>query len=428
MKLNLIRTTAIALCVGLMVGMPFVWADETAVVNMYIDENDVIKHIDRHMYGINYEWGGNEPAEMLVKKGTTEINPAYAEAFDGCLPQGRAAGMSANRLFWKGAIGNLEDRTLQKFWYFPPRKQTFGPVEWFKANMSADPDTKFIYAVNLYDTQENIADLVEFLRGDGTVNYNGGEDWAAKRKALGIENPVNIMAFELANEIDVASEGAWTIDRYLDACRRTIQTIRSVDPDAKIAVMTKTDRPYTWPQWHRTLLAELGDQIDYIATHNYYSSFQDVGRYISTAKTIDRDIREITGDDRIKILFTEQAGKSKSDVYGSVGYRCPHTMEGVLQTAEWYVRAASMPAIEASSYHCLSSAGWVVLYSYQGKLKLTAIGDLIRMCATYFTGDSLRVRQTGYAYDVEESGQQIVSAAVKTEDGINLILVNQKRL
>ena len=74
-------------------------------------------------------------------------------------------------------------------------------MEWFKANMSVEEDTAFIYAVNLYDTQENIADLVEFLSGDGTVNYNGGVDWAAKRKALGLEKPVNIMAYELGNEL-----------------------------------------------------------------------------------------------------------------------------------------------------------------------------------------------------------------------------------
>ncbi len=99
--------------------------------------------------------------------------------------------------------------------------------------MSVEEDTAFIYAVNLYDTQENIADLVEFLSGDGTVNYNGGVDWAAKRKALGLEKPVNIMAYELGNELDAGSEGAWDINRYLEACRKTIQTIKSVDPNAK---------------------------------------------------------------------------------------------------------------------------------------------------------------------------------------------------
>lgn len=420
-----IRTAACALCLCLALGSFGVYADEPKSVNVYVDESKVVKRIDRTMYGINYEWGGTEPSTMLLKAGTTEVNPDYAECFDGVLPQGRAAGMSANRLFWKGAIGSLEDRTLQKFWYFAPKKQTLGPVEWFKANMSVEEDTAFIYAVNLYDTQENIADLVEFLSGDGTVNYNGGVDWAAKRKALGLEKPVNIMAYELGNELDAGSEGAWDINRYLEACRKTIQTIKSVDPNAKIAVMRKTTWQDGWQNWHRELLRELGDQIDYIAAHNYYSGWSDAGGFMKSVKVIEDDIKNITGSDRIKILFTEHAGKSTSSVYGSVGYRNPHTMRGVLETAEWYTRAAAQPVIEASSYHCLISAGWSVIYSYEGKLHRSAIGDLIRICATYFWGDSLDIKTTGFDVKNEGDGPQIMASAVKTEEGINLFMVNQ---
>lgn len=426
-----IRTAACTLCLCLALGSFGVYADEPKSVNVYVDESKVVKRIDRTMYGINYEWGGTEPASMLVKPGTTEINPDYAECFDGVLPQGRAAGMSANRLFWKGAIGDLEDRTLQKFWYFAPRKQTLGPVEWFKANMSVEEDTAFIYAVNLYDTQENIADLVEFLSGDGTVNYNGGVDWAAKRKALGLEKPVNIMAYELANEIDAGSEGAWDINRYLEACRKTIETIKSVDPDAKIAVMRKTSWEDGWQNWHRTLLRELGDQIDYIAVHFYYNNWNDsagrhaVGGFLNWMKIIEDDIKNITGSDRIKILVTEQAGKSTSNVYGSAGYREPHTMKGVLETAEWYTRAAAQPIIEASSYHCLISAGWSVIYSYEGKLHRTGIGDLIRVCATYFCGDSLDTATTGFDMKKSSPGARAMTAAVKTDEGVNLFMVNQ---
>ncbi len=109
---------------------------------------------------------------------------------------------------------------------------------------------------------------------------------------------------------------------------------------------------------------------------------------MKSVKVIEDDIKNITGSDRIKILFTEHAGKSTSSVYGSVGYRNPHTMRGVLETAEWYTRAAAQPVIEASSYHCLISAGWSVIYSYEGKLHRSAIGDLIESARHIFGGDS----------------------------------------
>lgn len=402
----------------------YVNAEEINTVQVTVNEGKIVKHTSDVMYGINYEWGGDIPAAKVVGD-NVEIDETYIEAFDGVMPMARAAGMSANRLYWKGAIGKYSERTLQKFWYFDPRKQVWGPVEWFKANTSINPDTQFTFAINLYDTQENIADFVEFVSGDGTVNYNGGINWAKKRIELGLEKPINILAYELGNEIDAGSEGAWNIERYLDACRRTIATIRSVDPDAKICVMRKTTWTGEWAAWHRTLLAELGDEIDFIAMHQYY--YSDNVCVFSVGEIIKNDILNITGEDRIKILVTEQASKSTSDKWGTAEYRRPHTMDGVLSTAEWYVRAASMPYIYGAAYHCcFDSAGWAVVSPYEGKMLRTSIGDLIRLCNQYFVGDTLEVNMDGYKHDVENAGPEVMGAAVKTEKGINLILVNQK--
>lgn len=430
MKRKIAAVVAATLCTSFVCAAPLVLAEEKQqTAYMYIDENEVVKSIESTMYGINYEWGGTETESILLKKGTTEINPEYIKAFDGCLPQGRTAGMSANRLFWKGAIGDMEDRTLQKFWSNSPRKQTFGPVEWFTANLTVDPNTSFIYTVNLYDTQENIADLVEFLRGDGTVNYNGGVNWAQKRIELGLEEPINIMAFELANEIDAGSEGAWNSDRYVAACRRTIRTIRSVDPDAKIAVMRMTGgTAQTFPEWHRKLLRELGDEIDYIAAHHYPGFKYVVDIITSNVGVIAKDIKTITGDDRIKIMLTEcSMYPDDMNTWGTPGYRSPHTMKGVLTTAEFYLRASYFTPIATSSYHALNSANWAVVYEYNGKVERTAIGDLIRMSARNFVGDNLKVEQSQFVYNEpdNEKPENLAGAAIRTEDGINLFLMNQ---
>ena len=430
MKRKLAKVLAFVLVFTLLGSSFAVMAEDDGTVYMYIDENTVVKTVEPEMYGINFEWGDGKDGHVSIKNGTTEINPSYVEALDGILPMGRAAGMSANRLFWKGAIGDYADRTTQKFWWRNPQKQYYGPMEWIKANMAADPNTKFIMAVNLYDSQENIADLVEFLCGDGTVNYNGGTDWAKRRKELGVENPVNIMAFELGNELDAGSEGGWNEFRYAEACKRTIRTIRSVNPDAKIAIMRKTGGGDYWTNWHKQVLIECGEEIDYIISHNY-PNYPDIGTLVTTnTPKIMADVKNILGDDtKIKVIFTEHAMYPLDmNNVGTPKYNSPHAMIGVLGTAEWLLRASFYPPIVAASYHAITSANWAVVYEEGGKVKRTAIGDLLRMFAKYFVGDNLDVQQSGFVYNKPDNVNYIdvAGAALKSENGINLVLMNQR--
>lgn len=426
--MQLKRKTALLLAMILPIcsNIEAVKAQVSDSVQMYIDESQVIKYVYPEMYGINFEWGGGETVELALEGKTTEIREEYVKAFDGCMPQARAAGMSANRLYWKGAIGPMTDRTLQKFWENAPRKQQFGPVEWYKSCLAIDPSCKFIVTLNLYDTQENIADYVEFLLGDGTVNYNGGVNWAQERIKNGLEKPIDVFAFELANEIDVPSEGDWEIERYVAESKRTIQTIKSIAPDAKIAVMRKTESTADRDKWHRMLLYELGDQIDYIAVHLYYRNERSARP--TRFNELVKDIKSITGDDRIQILITEHAGNpTGSPVYDSVEYRMPHTMEGVLLTAEFYIMNSYIPAVRTASYHCINSANWSVAYTRSGRVERTGIGDLLRLSKDYFVGECIKISQSEYDPNYGEplNYDDSFGAAVKTDDGVNLYLVNR---
>ena len=283
-------------------------------------------------------------------------------------------------------------------------------------------DCQFVYTVNLNDTQENIADLVEFLRGDGTINYNGGINWAQKRIEYGIPDPVPIFAFELGNELDAGSEGAWTKERYTAACKETIATIRSIDPDAKIAVMKLTSFPGDWYKWHREVFKELASEIEYVVMHHYYAVNDTSGieKYI---KKMADDCAAIPGAEDIQILFTEHSCKPKSSVWSETyDYELPHTITGVLETAEWFARMNRSENVRGAWYHCIKSSSWAVEYPYEDTVKLTAIGDLLRMCNNNFVGTSVEIDQAGYN---PSSETQIITSAVLTDDGMNIMLVNE---
>ena len=400
-----------------------VYASANQEISVNIDENDVIKNIGEQMYGVNFEWG--DPREFITESQSTEINSDYVDCLDGYMPLARAAGMSANRLNWKGAIGNYESRTEQSFWGYTAKKQYLGPVEWIKANQQIQSDCKFIYTINMNDTQEDIGDLVEFLCGNGSTNPNGGINWANERIKLGIKKPVPIYAFELGNELDAGSEGSWNITKYLSACKETIATIKNVNPNAKISVMNQTvtwgNQQDTWMNWIEKLLDELGEDIDYISVHHYYlNDCEGINRILNQ---LYKDINRSEKTKNIKVIFTEHAAKpSDTTIYGSSGYRRPHTMEGVLETAEWFSRMSKVSFVDAAAYHAINSSYWAVAYSEDNTVKKTAIADLLEMCTEYFVGDSLDVTQSGYN---ENNSSDAFCSAVRTDDGMNIILVNK---
>ena len=277
-------------------------------VNMAVDESQVTRTIEREMYGINCEWAcGMNYDFLIMEDGELKTSPTFTEAWQDTFVFGRMAGNSSQSLFWKEAIGPLEDRDNQSLWYLND-KVYMGIIEWLNAVYSVTPDAKITYVVNFdTDTIENLADVVEFLVGDGTVNYNGGENWAEVRKSLGIENPVDIFTWELGNELDWTL--AWDVDDYVAYCKQVIPIIKSIDPDGKIACNVDTTAHANgdgWEEWHRKVLRELGDEIDYLTFHYYYPA-----NYVARANVpldrVEQDILDSTGSDRIKIYMSEQA-------------------------------------------------------------------------------------------------------------------------
>lgn len=378
--------------------------------------NEVLKNTTRLMYGANFEWGGEE---NIYLKDNLEINPEFVLCLSGNAPFNRMAGTSANNFYWKKAVGSLYSRSEQTMWG-QTKIIRFGPVEWINSVRSADADAKFIYTINLNDTENNIADLAEFLTGDGSVNYNGGLNWAQKRAEYGMSEPVQDIIWELGNELDLCDEELWSVDKYVQKARAGIEAIRSVDPEAKFACHASTyatELKTGWENWHRTVLRELGDDISYISMHYYYPTSGSFSNGEAALETVMSDITEITGRDDIRIIFTENASAAKAGDSSSENYRYPHTMAGTLATAEFYLRMLSHPEVVAANYHSINSSSWALCYVEDGKVKPTAILKLQKLFAQKLCGTALQT-------DVSGDGS-ICAGAVTDGDRLCLAVINK---
>ena len=168
------------------------------------------------------------------------------------------------------------------------------------------------------DTEIDVADLVEFLEGDGITNHNGGENWAQRRIAMGLKEPLKNVCYELGNEIEYKGNGLrrdWTKENYVAVARRFIAVIRSVNEDARISAVTPCSvwgrSKADWAEWHRHILFELGDQIDSLDYHSY-KAYRQTNVSATTVKSIMEDIKNATGSNRIKILESESGGSSNT--------------------------------------------------------------------------------------------------------------------
>ena len=408
--------------------LPKVFAAET-VVNMNIYEDTVTRSVEREMYGINYEWStGTGDSFVTDENGNYVLNPNFGEAWKGTLTFGRQAGSSSQEIKWKDAIGPTETRKKQSLWGMNGTVYR-GIVEWLQLLYSATPDVQIVYTVNLdSDTLENMADIVEFLVGDGTVNYNGGTNWAAERKRLGIENPVKVWAWEIGNEMDLIG---WDAERYAQYCKKVIPIIKSIDPNAKISCHAHTSvstNRADFAEWHRTVLKAVGKQIDYMSIHYYYQA-DFVSRGDPAFDALEKDIRELTGSDYIKLYFSEQAPWPNSLTYNKdnpFDYTLPHTIWGATAQAELYLRFMMRTSVAATTCHSAHSAAWCIGYvDDDGMYHLSPTGQMMKTFANYGVGDVLK-SELGTFESGKESNLNIAGAAIRDDNGnINVIFTNR---
>ena len=195
---------------------------------------------------------------------------------------------------WLDGVGPKDQRptVLERAWNSLETNQ-FGTnefIEWCKL-----VQTEPLLAFNLgTGTPEMAVALVEYC------NLAKGTKWSDLRRSHGYEQPHNVRAWCLGNEMD----GPWQMGHmpareYGRKARDTARQIRVIDESLQLIACgsSNTIMP-TYLVWDREVLEECYDQVDGISLHNYYGNTppltgNSASRYLAMNLDMERQILEI---------------------------------------------------------------------------------------------------------------------------------------
>lgn len=417
-------------------------ASETRETNLLttrvaVNESRIVRAVSPLLFGYNHDGPSDE--KVLFKNNS--IDDSVVDLCRGIpMPLNRiqAFGYYENTR-WKQCVGPFESREAVKMneWE-KPAKKAYGPLEALDFCLRVDPTARFTWNIHVKsDEPEDSADVAEFLTGDGK-KPRGATNWARLRIEAGIAKPVLVAIYEMGNEVDWANAPKrMTIETYIERSRRHMAAIRSVDPGAKIALHVAT-APWAyqqrfkedWREWHRKILRELGDSIDYLSFHPYYSGLP-ISMIEGYLDTIRDDIRTLTGTNRIKVFISEHATWPKDIAKKETWYEVL-TLSAALSVTHFLSRILERPEIEAATFHGFTHGGglWGLLdIGKETKIRYkTVFADLFQLIkrgigeqvlAATITGDKIR--------EATDGEKTLFSAtAMSTPGGMKLLLVNRE--
>ncbi len=403
--------------------------DDFLPAQITVQESVQLKAYTPDLFGLNYSW--NNTGHVLLDPATNEFDPEAAMlSHDVGFSLNRMSGSESQKFKWKAAIGPFEGRAPQKLWSWAKTEPILcGPIEWIEWLEAQNPDASVAWVVNMaQDSAEDMRDLAEFLVTEDTP-------WGARRAELGLGKAVNVKIWELGNEMDWVQH-KWTVDHYIEEARKAIAAIRSVDPNAVFAAHASTSPWHPsyqqegkdWRDWHREVLRELGDEIDYIAFHPYYSGIpiEMVDRYIGH---LEEDIQEVTGSNRIGIFISEHArwpAQPKTGEWRDNWFQT-HSLDGCLATSLFIARCMQRPSVTAAVYHSFSDGPWGLLYRDRSTNRLYSTGmmEVFRLLSD-IRGDYLpQVNISGLESDPSRPDFAFTVSAVASDSELALLVVNR---
>jgi len=426
--------------------------------DVVVNESNVIRPADRDLLGLDTEY---EFVPGITKE------PDYTELTDGykdiikdfyTIPVSRNGGTPSQTYEWRNIIGPFKDRkisnnSVRNSSLLPP---ILGPVEWIKSVLIINPKAKFIVDFNMFETAQENADYAQFLCAPADSK------WGMLRAKYGLTDPVNVMAFELGNELDFGQDldvdhiisqndmKAWGGDPKVDTsyvelyCKRaqaTIDAVRKVLPDAKFSACGKT-APFAifepsyhqdtsdnqvnsmyWRYWTIAVIKALGKDLDFMTLHEYYSGFAvpTINRFTDQFR---KDVDDTLPNNKIKFLITEHA--KWPSVEGNTPD--PKSLDGCLRTAEFLNFMYKRPDIAAMTYfNFMGLVSWGFLEYIDEQLYLTGPE---RIYKAYMSGLGDRIVNCDVKSDnalAQSDNDKVAFTVLATANGkrgLNIILIN----
>ncbi len=473
-----ILSTALAVATVL-AGMTVPVSAETLNATLAVNESVVLKEADKTMFGFNTD--SNWQTENAAAYGVSgNSRPELKEALDKYgfkVPMLRAF-LYYKNLNWKDLVGPVDDRTGDSY----SRIYTYGLVEWIKGMKELNEDIEFVFAVNVDDSEENLADLIRFLTlTPGDENAIGSDDinWPAKRIEYGLVEPVKIRCIELGNEYDnqcyAVTEDNPTgaagpqydydlekRDHYVARCNAIIPAMRAVNPDVKLSVVASSQPSAgikgteNYFQWNGKIIPELGPKADYVVVHYYptddLSNFGYFWDYERLGYQVEKFINELPAEDRPQVFISEYAlWRDLNDVQDPELRDRWSDMHAALIMGELLNRFNNQTSVGLAAHHTFMAGAstkdsysqhWGVLRPFDGgDYVLSPSGEYYKMATDaaegvivestlggndYATWKTTDLGDSAGVYNGVPGKKKITSTAFLQEDGsLNLLLVNR---
>jgi alpha-L-arabinofuranosidase len=122
---------------------------------------------------------------------------------------------------WKTMIGDRDRRPQYKGWWYPYSTNGFGIEDFVQFCQAAGFES--VFAINMEETPEDAADLVEYLNGPATST------WGRKRAANGHPEPYGIRYIEIGNEEK-------TDAHYIERFKLLAEAMHARDPKMRLII------------------------------------------------------------------------------------------------------------------------------------------------------------------------------------------------
>lgn len=313
--------------------------------NKPIANKDAVKNLEGYPM-CHFRFGGGSRTWTFWKE---TLGPYYSHD----IVVDRTFNNLAKYTGWTNNLTAVAGRQHNRNYLASYTKKKFGDIDMVKGMLEYDKNASFTVCLNvLTESIENLTDEIEFLTSDGTYNYNGGENWGKVRKEMYGLDPVNVFAWELGNENDLAG---CTIDEYVEIIKKVVPAIRSVDKTTPIAVHIATsDQGSVGVDFQRQLLIEVGDIVDYYVIHKYFTFNAVTAVCEPTLRKFIDDVEKFGDPERHKILFTEY----NTGWIANASDWCKNaSISSTVTLADYWIRMLNYPQLIEADFHAINGGG-----------------------------------------------------------------------